>query len=132
VDAVKNEGRYHVVIERDESGAWIARVPSVRGCHSHGRTLDQARRRLREALGLWVDDADSAELIEEIRLPARVRTAINRSRTARRHAKRERERAQLAMKDAAETLIDELGIGLRDAGELLEISHQRVQQLVAG
>lgn len=130
--AVKGEGRYSVVIERDESGAWIALVPSVRGCHSHGRTLDQARRRLREALGLWVDDADSAELIEQIRLPARVRTAISRSRTARRQAKRERDRAQLAMKAAAETLVEELGLGLRDAGELLEISHQRVQQLVKG
>jgi predicted RNase H-like HicB family nuclease len=121
-----------VVFERDESGAWIARVPSIRGCHSHGRTLDQARRRLREALGLWVDDADSANLIEQIRLPARVRTAISRSRTARRQAKRERDRAQLAMKAAAETLVEEVGLGLRDAGELLEISHQRVQQLVKG
>jgi predicted RNase H-like HicB family nuclease len=130
VDAVKGEGRYRVVIERDESGAWIARVPSIRGCHSHGRTLDQARRRLREALGLWVDDADSAKLIEEIRLPARVRTAISRSRKARRQAKHERDRAQLAMKAAAETLVEEVGLGLRDAGELLEISHQRVQQLV--
>jgi predicted RNase H-like HicB family nuclease len=130
VDAVKGEGRYRVVIERDESGAWIARVPSIRGCHSHGRTLDQARRRLREALGLWVDDADSAKLSEEIRLPARVRTAISRSRKARRQAKHERDRAQLAMKAAAETLVEELGLGLRDAGELLEISHQRVQQLV--
>jgi predicted RNase H-like HicB family nuclease len=130
VVAVKGEGRYRAVIERDESGAWIARVPGVRGCHSYGRTLDQARRRLREALGLWVDDADSAELIEEIRLPARVRTAINRSRTARHSAKRQRDRAQLAMKAAAETLVEEVGLGLRDAGELLEISHQRVQQLV--
>ena len=129
---MKGEGRYRVVIERDESGAWIARVPSIRGCHSHGRTLDQARRRLREALALWVDDADSARLIEQIRLPARVRTAISRSRTARRQAKRERDRAQLAMKAAAETLVEEVGLGLRDAGELLEISHQRVQQLVKG
>ena len=130
MDAVNTEGGYRVVIERDESGAWIARVPSVRGCHSYGRTLDQARRRLREALGLWVDDADSTELIEEIRLPAPVRTAISRFRTARRQAKRERDRAQLAMKAAAETLVQEVGLGLRDAGELLEISHQRVQQLV--
>jgi len=130
VDEVKGEGRYRVVIERDESGAWIARVPSVRGCHSYGRTLDGARRRLREALGLWVDDADTAELVEQIRLPAHMRTVISRSREARRHAKRERERAQRAMKAAAEALVDDAGLGLRDAGELLEISHQRVQQLV--
>jgi predicted RNase H-like HicB family nuclease len=123
-------GKYRVVLERDESGAWIARVPRVRGCHTHGRTLDQARRRIREALSLWVDDAETAELIEEVRLPARVRSAISRSRTARRQARRERDRAQAVMKEAAETLVEDVGLGLRDAGELLEISHQRVQQLV--
>lgn len=123
-------GKYRVVFERDDSGVWIARAPRVRGCHTYGRTLDQARRRIREALSLWVDDADTAELIEEVRLPARVRNAISRSRTARRQARRERERAQAVMKEAAETLVEDLGLGLRDAGELLDISHQRVQQLV--
>jgi predicted RNase H-like HicB family nuclease len=123
-------GKYRVILERDESGAWIARVPSVRGCHTHGRTLDQARRRIREALSLWIDDAESAELNEDIRLPAPVRTAIRRSRAARKQAMLERERAQAAMKQAAETLVEDVGLGLRDAGELLEMSHQRVQQLV--
>ena len=123
-------GKYRVVFERDESGSWIARVPSVRGCHTHGRTLDQARRRIREALSLWVEDSETAELREEIRLPAQVRNAIRRSRAARRQARDGRERAQAVMKQAAETLVDDIGLGLRDAGELLEISHQRVQQLV--
>ena len=128
--AAMNAGKYRVVFERDESGSWIARVPSVRGCHTHGRTLDQARRRIREALSLWVEDSETAELHEEIRLPAQVRNAIRRSRAARRQARDERERAQAVMKQAAETLVDDVGLGLRDAGELLEISHQRVQQLV--
>ena len=103
--------------------------PVFADVHTYGRTLDQARRRIREALSLWVDDADTAEL-REVRLPARVRNAISRSRTARRQARRERERAQAVMKEAAETLVEDVGLGLRDAGELLEISHQRVQQLV--
>jgi predicted RNase H-like HicB family nuclease len=128
--AAMKAGKYRVVFERDESGSWIARVPSVRGCHTHGRTLDQARRRIREALSLWVQDSETAELHEEIRLSARVRNAISRSRAARRRARDERERAQAVMKQAAETLVDDVGLGLRDAGELLEISHQRVQQLV--
>ena len=34
------------------------------------------------------------------------------------------------MKKAAETLVEDVGLGLRDAGELLDLSHQRVQQLV--
>lgn len=59
--------RYKVVFERDESGAWIARIPAVRGCHTYGRTLGEARRRIREALRLFVRDARRARLIDEVR-----------------------------------------------------------------
>jgi predicted RNase H-like HicB family nuclease len=123
-------GKYNVIFERDESGAWLARVPSVRGAHTYGRTLDQARRRIREALELWVDDARTAELTEEIRLPTDVRKAIRRSREARSKADRERERAQEETRATAHELVDDLDLGLRDAAELLGLSHQRVQQLV--
>src|SRR2546423_15610935 len=123
--AAIRRGKYRVIYERDGGGAWIARVPSVRGCHTHGRTLEQARRRVREALSLWVEDAETAEFVDDVRLPARVRTAIGHTRLARRDAQREREKAQRAMKKAARTLVDELGLGLRDTGELLGVSHQR-------
>ena len=131
MDAVKR-GHYRVVFERDENGAWIARVPSIRGCHTHGRTLEQARRRIREALALWVDDAETAELDEDVRLPGRARVAIERSRRARREAEQTGARAREATTQAARTLVNEAHLGLRDAGELLDLSHQRVQQLVRG
>jgi predicted RNase H-like HicB family nuclease len=73
-----------VVLECDESGAWIARVPRVRGCHAYGRTLEQARGRIREALELWIEDVDAAELVEDVRVPAAARDAIRRTRRARR------------------------------------------------
>ena len=123
---------YRVILERDETGAWIARVPSVRGCHTHGRTLEQARRRIREALGLWVENAETAELVEEVRLPTEARDAIRRSRRARSEAEQQREEAQAATSEAARALVQELHLGLRDAGELLGLSYQRVQQLVRG
>jgi predicted RNase H-like HicB family nuclease len=123
---------YRVIIERDETGAWIARVPEVPGCHSYGATLGQVRRRIREALGLWVEDADTAELLEEIRLPGEARQAIRRSSAARTRAERGRENAQRATTVAAKLLVEHLGLGVRDAGELLGLSHQRVQQLVSG
>jgi predicted RNase H-like HicB family nuclease len=121
--------RYTAIFERDESGVWLARVPSIRGCHTYGRTLEQARIRLREALGLWIDRPDQALIEEEIRLPAELRKAIQRSRHSRARAEREREHAQGETRAAAEALADE-GVSLRDAGELLGLSHQRVQQLV--
>jgi predicted RNase H-like HicB family nuclease len=129
--AMSGETTYRVVIERDESGAWVARVPGVPGCHTHGRTLSQARERIREALSLWVEDADSAEVVEEIRLPSEARQAIRRSAAARTRAERGREDAQLATSAAARLLVERLGLGVRDAGELLGLSYQRVQQLVS-
>jgi predicted RNase H-like HicB family nuclease len=125
-----NSTSYRAVFERDESGQWIVRVPSVRGCHSYGRTLGQARQRIREALGLWVDDWERAELVEEIRLPKSALAAVRRSREARRRADVQRERAHRTTAEAARALIDEVGLGMRDAGDLLGLSHQRVQQLV--
>jgi predicted RNase H-like HicB family nuclease len=127
-----SEAVYRVVIERDESGAWIAHVRGVRGCHTYGRTLDQVRRRVREALSLWVEDAETAELVEEIRLPGDARQAIRRSSAARTRAARGRENAQRATTAAAKLLVERLGLGVRDAGELLGLSHQRVQQLLSG
>jgi predicted RNase H-like HicB family nuclease len=121
---------YRVVIERDESGAWIARIPEIRGCHSYGRTLEQARRRIREALSLWVDDAGTAHLDVQIRLPQDVRRELRRSASARERAERDREQATAVTRQAATALVRDLRLGMRDAAELLGISHQRVQQLV--
>ena len=129
--AAVKRGNYRVIFERDESGAWIARVRGLRGCHTDGRTLEQARRRLREALALWAEDADTAELEEEIRLPAPARAAIRESKAARHAADRRRRSAQAATAEAARLLVEELELGLRDAGELLDLSYQRVQQLVS-
>jgi predicted RNase H-like HicB family nuclease len=129
--AMKSETVYRVVLQRDETGAWIAHVRGVRGCHTYGRTLDQVRRRIREALSLWVEDAETAEFVEEIRLPSEARQAIRRSSTARTQAERGRENAQRATTAAAKLLVECLDLGVRDAGELLGLSYQRVQQLVS-
>ena len=125
-----SQRRYRAVFKRDETGTWIASVPDLPGCHTYGRTLAQARRRLREALSVWVDDADDAELEEEIRLPKRVLAAVDRSVEARRSAAHQRDRANELTARAARTLVDDLELGLRDAADLLGLSHQRVQQLV--
>ncbi len=47
--------RFTVVLERDEDGLYVASVPALKGCHTQGRTLDQAMRRIREAVELWLE-----------------------------------------------------------------------------
>ncbi len=126
-----DEVTYRVIVERDENGAWIARVPSIPGCHTYGRSLQQTRRRIREALELWVDDAPRAKLEFDIRLPAAVRREIDRAQAARHRSAKAQREAQLTTVRAARDLTERLGISRRDAAELLELSHQRVQQLVS-
>jgi predicted RNase H-like HicB family nuclease len=123
--------RYRVIIQRDESGAWIAHVPAIRGCHTYGRTLEQARTRIREALDLWVDDAAAADLRFEILLPARSKEQIRRARVARQRSADAQRTASTVTRRAAVDLTERLGLSLRDAAELLGLSHQRVQQLLS-
>ena len=122
---------YRVVLERDESGAWIASVPDVPGCHTHGRSLVEARRRIREALSLWVDDAGCAVLVDNVRLPRQALAAVRKSRCARERLAEVRSEAATATADAVARLVDDLDLGVRDAAYLLGMSFQRVQQ-VAG
>jgi len=39
-----------VLIEKDEDGVFIGTVPSLKGCHSYGDTLDELMANLREAI----------------------------------------------------------------------------------
>jgi predicted RNase H-like HicB family nuclease len=60
---------FAVIYERDEAGWWVADVPDVPGCHTQGRTIEQARERILDVLSLYVDDTDQILLREEARSP---------------------------------------------------------------
>jgi predicted RNase H-like HicB family nuclease len=55
--------RYNVVVERDEEGYLVASVPSLPGCHTQARSLDELMERIKEAIELYLDaTSDSVEL----------------------------------------------------------------------
>jgi predicted RNase H-like HicB family nuclease len=123
--------RYDVTYARDEGGWWIARVRGVRGVHSNGRTIAEARRRVREALALAVGDdlAGRARLVDDVRLPRSLRSRIDGYRRVRAAERKARDEAHEAARILAPALVRKLGLSVRDVGELLDLSHQRVHQL---
>ncbi|MGH9354411.1 MAG: type II toxin-antitoxin system HicB family antitoxin, partial [Terriglobia bacterium] len=44
--------QFTVVIEQDEDGYYVASVPSLPGCYTQARTLDQLAPRIREVIAL--------------------------------------------------------------------------------
>ena len=58
---------FSVVIERDEEGFFVASVPSLPGCRTQARSLDELMDRVREAIALCLEVEDgSAEGLEFI------------------------------------------------------------------
>src|SRR5438445_6761790 len=121
---------YRVAYERDESGWWVASVRGVRGCHTQGRTVDEARRRIVEAMELFVGNARSAKIVDDVKLPAPAKEAIRAYAALRKSAEREDRRAALAARRAVRVLRGgRLKMSARDAARLLGLSHQRIHQL---
>lgn len=54
-----------VVIEKDVDGGYIASVPQLPGCFSQGETMDELRENIREAIDLYLEDADLPEDLPE-------------------------------------------------------------------
>jgi predicted RNase H-like HicB family nuclease len=123
VEAMSEQRRFEVVYESDEGGAWNASIPSVRGCLTWGRSLGAARRYIREALSTCLE--------EKIVLKGAARGALEEYFNARRKAAEFQDLAQARAVDAAKVLTKVGHLSLRDAGELLDLSHERVSQVLS-
>lgn len=45
-----------LVIETDEDGVFIISCPAFKGCHSYGKTVDEAIANIREAIALCMEE----------------------------------------------------------------------------
>ena len=46
---------FTVLIEQDETGAFIARVPDLKGCHTYAGSIPELLKRVREAIELCLE-----------------------------------------------------------------------------
>ncbi len=47
--------QFPVIIEKDEKGYYIGKVPSLRSCYTQAKTLPELYKRLREVAGLCLE-----------------------------------------------------------------------------
>ncbi|MGA2400081.1 MAG: type II toxin-antitoxin system HicB family antitoxin [Syntrophobacteraceae bacterium] len=47
--------RFNVIIERDREGFYVASVPTLRGCHTQAKSLDELIERIKEAIELCLE-----------------------------------------------------------------------------
>jgi predicted RNase H-like HicB family nuclease len=67
---------FSVVIERDEAGYYVASVPSLPGCHTQAKSLDELVDRVREAIAVCLDaEPDSTTKLEFVGVQ---RVSVNR------------------------------------------------------
>ena len=56
---------FNVIIERDADGYFVASVPSIPGCHTQAKSLDELMKRIREAIELCLEvDENQIEPLE--------------------------------------------------------------------
>jgi len=46
---------YTVLIERDEDGVYVAKVPDIPGCYTQGKTVFEVMERVREAIQVCIE-----------------------------------------------------------------------------
>lgn len=121
---------YEVTTTWDPEGMWVATVPDVPGCVTQARSLRQLENRLREALSLFVSDAEAANADLEFVIQTKGDLAALLAECDREARELEVHRQRLAgLRAQAIRSANREGVGMRDVGRVLGISHQRVSQL---
>ena len=46
---------FNVIIEQDADGYFVASVPSLKGCHTQAKSLDELIERIKEAIALCLE-----------------------------------------------------------------------------
>lgn len=121
---------YTVMAERDDAW-WAIRVVELPGVFSQVRRLDRVEAMARDAIAMLLDaPEDSFDILVREVLSDEAQVVVTAAIEARAEALNRQEQASATSREAVRTLT-RLGLPQRDIGRLLELSHQRVGQLVS-
>jgi len=50
--------RLPIIIEQDEDGYYIVSCPSFKGCHSYGKTIEEAMENIKEVIEMCLEELE--------------------------------------------------------------------------
>jgi len=117
-----------------ESNWWTATMPDVPAVVTQGKTLREAYQSVRDALSLVREDADRATLRgrtvwDRPDLSEDVLRAVRTEGDLRLRSIEAEYELEQATREAVHLLIERKRYSFREAGQLLGITHQRVEQI---
>jgi predicted RNase H-like HicB family nuclease len=113
------------------SGMWEVEIAEIPQVHTFGRTLEKAEEHVRDALALWLQVPEQdLHLRHEYDLADDVSDAVMASIEERGRVSEATERAARLTQEAARKLTSQLGLSMRDTARVLQLSHQRVSQIL--
>jgi predicted RNase H-like HicB family nuclease len=114
------------IYEYDPDEVWLVHLHDEPRCHSYGRTLAAAKRNIRDAANLWFET--DVDIVDRVEPPAAAREAVERARELRVAAEEANKSAAGSVEDAVVAL-RRAGLSVREAGEVLRLSFQRIGQV---
>ena len=125
---VEMTAKYRATVVRD-GRFWLVRIDGVGS--TQARHLGELDEMANDLIGLMTDDDLTEFDVEyDICLPAEVQGHLQRSEELRAASAKAQAAAAVEVRIAAR-LLHQQGMGLRDVGKLLGVSHQRAHQLVS-
>ena len=122
---------YTVTTERSDNW-WAFSVPEIPGAHGQARRLEQVRDQARDVISMMLDaEPDSFAVSLSVRLDPRIEHALDEAKAARQEFDTYQRVAQEKLRFAAEQIKEVGGLSVRDIGSLLDVSFQRISQILS-
>jgi len=123
--------RYTAIYRRGRDKVWTVSVPELDGCHTQGKTFIAAKRRVVEAIEVTIGHDLPKDVIvkDEIKLDYADAVSAFKAKSSRRVAEVAKKDARIQLEIAIKRLRKQ-DFSLREIGQILGVSHQRVDQIL--
>jgi hypothetical protein len=129
----QNERRTYFARCQRSGDWWAITVPGLKGLYTQAKRLDQVEPIVRDAIALMLNiPSDSFDVKVQPKLHPDAEDAVRRLSKARQEIEDAQAHFSAAARSAATSLVGGMGLTVRDAGRILGVSHQRIDQLIHG